>query len=88
LRNSKTFAEFAKTSSDFFEFGDQAKLDEYYAGFFKIVGEQGNDDLVTVLNSIKDVPKVFFEVSSKRNPLIRFFKVMHENSKSKWFVKL
>jgi hypothetical protein len=27
-------------------------------------------------------------VSSKRNPLIRFFKVMHENSKSKWFVKL
>ena len=83
LRNSTQFAQSAKTVSEFFEFEDKDKLDEYYRDFFKFQEDTKNDDLVSVLNSIKDVPRVFFEVSSRPNALLRLFTIMNERRESK-----
>lgn len=83
LRNSSDFAEFAQTVSDFLGFSDRARLDFYYQDFFHILKQKHNDDLVSVLNSIKDVPKIFFDVSSKSNPILKLFRVMHSGKESK-----
>jgi hypothetical protein len=83
LRNSSKFADSIKVISEFFLFGDKDKLEEYYKDFFLIINDKSNDDLITVLNSIKDVPKIFFEVSSRPNALFKLFNIMKERQDSK-----
>lgn len=71
LRNSESFCETLSTLCNFFDFRNKAELQEHYGDFLRATRELRKDDFGSILKSAKEVPRIFFEVSSQPNSFFR-----------------